>query len=223
MTTVSEAINLRRSIRSFETKSVDLDLIKKIITIAARAPSGGNLQPWYIDVVAGDNQKNLINLIQQKIIENPTGEFKEYEFYPSDLDEKFTKRRRSTGAGLYEAMGIEYNDKSARWDAMKLNWNFFGAPVGLFFSIDKNMGKNQWCHLGMIMQNISLLAIEEGLATCMQEAWAVYSETLHDFLELPDERIFYCGMAIGYENKAAPVNRFLTGRAKLNEYVRIHS
>jgi len=75
----------------------------------------------------------------------------------------------------------------------------------------------------MIMQNISLLAIEEGLATCMQEAWAVYSETLHDFLNLPDERIFYCGMAIGYENKAAPVNRFLTGRAELIEYVRIHS
>lgn len=222
MTTVSEAINLRRSIRSFEAKSVDIDLIKKIISSAARAPSGGNLQPWYIDVVSGENHKNLLNLIQKKIDGNPSMESKEYEFYPSDLDDKYTKRRRSTGAGLYEAMGIEYDDKSARWDAMKLNWNFFGAPIGLFFSIDRQMGKNQWCHLGMIMQNISLLAIEEGLATCMQEAWAVYSQTMHNFLNLPEERVFYCGMAIGYENKLSPVNRFHTERAELNEYVSIH-
>ena len=86
------------------------------------------------------------------------------------MPDKFTNRRRATGAGLYDAMGIAYDDKQARWDAMKLNWEFFGAPVGLFFSIDKFMGKNQWCHLGMMMQNISLLAIENGLATCMQEA-----------------------------------------------------
>jgi nitroreductase len=102
---------------------------------------------------------------------------------------------------------------------MKLNWEFFGAPVGLFFSIDKFMGKNQWCHLGMMMQNISLLAIENGLATCMQEAWAVYSETMHEFLNLPEERIFYCGMALGYEDKNAPVNKFVTEREKLAEFV----
>ena len=202
---------------------MDPDLIKKIIIESSRAPSGGNLQPWYVDIVTGDSHKNLLDLIDNKIADNPSGETRDYDFYPSDLPDKYTMRRRATGAGLYDAMGIAYDDKQARWDAMKLNWEFFGAPVGLFFSIDKFMGKNQWCHLGMMMQNISLLAIENGLATCMQEAWAVYSETMHEFLNLPEERIFYCGMALGYEDKSSPINQFKTERATLEEFVKTHS
>ena len=223
MTTVSEAILSRRSIRAFLDKPVAPDLITKIITQSARAPSGGNLQPWYIDVVTGDSHKKLLDLINKKIADNPTGESRDYDFYPGDLPDKFTNRRRATGAGLYDAMGIAYDDKQARWDAMKLNWEFFGAPVGLFFSIDKFMGKNQWCHLGMMMQNISLLAIENGLATCMQEAWAVYSETMHKFLSLPEERVFYCGMALGYEDKSSRINQFKTERAIFDEFVKTHS
>lgn len=223
MTTVSEAISSRSSIRAFLDKPVDLDLIKKIITGSSRAPSGGNLQPWYVDIVTGDSHKNLLDLMDNKIADNPSGETRDYDFYPSDLPDKYTMRRRATGAGLYDAMGIAYDDKQARWDAMKLNWEFFGAPVGLFFSIDKFMGKNQWCHLGMMMQNISLLAIENGLATCMQEAWAVYSETMHEFLNLPEERVFYCGMALGYEDKSSPINQFKTERATFDDFVKTHS
>ena len=223
MTTVSEAISSRSSIRAFLDKPVDLDLIKKIITESSRAPSGGNLQPWYVDIVTGDSHKNLLDLMDKKIADNPSDETRDYDFYPSDLPDKYTMRRRATGAGLYDAMGIAYDDKQARWDAMKLNWEFFGAPVGLFFSIDKFMGKNQWCHLGMMMQNISLLAIENGLATCMQEAWAVYSETIHKFLSLPEERVFYCGMALGYEDKSSRINQFKTERAIFDEFVKTHS
>ena len=223
MTTVSEAISSRSSIRAFLDKPVDPDLIKKIIIESSRAPSGGNLQPWYVDIVTGDSHRKLLDLMDNKIADNPSGETRDYDFYPSDLPDKYTMRRRATGAGLYDAMGIAYDDKQARWDAMKLNWEFFGAPVGLFFSIDKFMGKNQWCHLGMMMQNISLLAIENGLATCMQEAWAVYSETMHEFLNLPEERIFYCGMALGYEDKSSPINQFKTARAIFDEFVKTHS
>lgn len=223
MTTVSEAILSRSSIRAFLDKPVAPDLIKKIIVQSSRAPSGGNLQPWYIDVVVGGSHKKLLDLIEQKIANNPTVETRDYDFYPSDMPDKYTDRRRATGAGLYNAMGIAYDDKQARWDAMKLNWEFFGAPVGLFFSIDKFMGKNQWCHLGMMMQNISLLAIENGLATCMQEAWAVYSDTMHEFLNLPKERVFYCGMALGYEDKSSRVNQFKTERANFDEFVKTHS
>ena len=161
--------------------------------------------------------------MDKKIADNPSGETRDYDFYPSDLPDKYTNRRRATGAGLYDAMGIAYDDKQARWDAMKLNWEFFGAPVGLFFSIDKFMGKNQWCHLGMMMQNISLLAIENGLATCMQEAWAVYSETMHEFLNLPEERYFIAEWLLGYEDKSSPINQFKTERARFDEFVRTHS
>ena len=223
MTTVSKAISSRSSIRAFLDKPVAPDLIKKIIIESSRAPSGGNLQPWYVDIVTGDSHRKLLDLMDNKIADNPSGETRDYDFYPSDLPDKYTMRRRATGAGLYDAMGIAYDDKQARWDAMKLNWEFFGAPVGLFFSIDKFMGKNQWCHLGMMMQNISLLAIENGLATCMQEAWAVYSETMHKFLSLPEERVFYCGMALGYEDKSSRINQFKTERATFDEFVKTHS
>ena len=132
MTTVSEAISSRSSIRAFLDKPVDPDLIKKIIIESSRAPSGGNLQPWYVDIVTGDSHKNLLDLIDKKIADNPSGEKRDYDFYPSDMPDKYTNRRRATGAGLYDAMGIAYDDKQARWEAMKLNWEFFGAPVGLF-------------------------------------------------------------------------------------------
>ena len=111
MTTVSEAILSRRSIRAFLDKPVAPDLIQKIITQSARAPSGGNLQPWYVDVVTGDSHKKLLDLMDKKIVDNPAGETRDYDFYPSDLPDKYTNRRRATGAGLYEAMGIAYDDK----------------------------------------------------------------------------------------------------------------
>jgi nitroreductase len=150
----------------------------------------------------------------------PQGEEREYDVYPPDLHEPYRSRRYKCGEDLYAALGIPREDKPARLRQFARNLEAFGAPVLLFFSIDRRMGRNQWAHLGMFMQTIMLLAVEEGLHTCPQEAWSGFHRTIADFLGLPDEQMFYCGMALGYADMDHPVNQWRTERAPLDEIVR---
>ena len=97
-----------------------------------------------------------------------------------------------------------------------------GMPVALFTTVDKRMGPPQWSDLGMFLQTFMLLAVDAGLATCAQECWAVYPETVKTFLETPDERMLFCGMAVGYEDVSAPANALRTERAEVAEWMRVH-
>ena len=218
MTTVSEALKARRSIRAYLDKEVPGEIVQGLLTDASRSPSGGNLQPWYIHVAQGEKLEELKKITMQAMMENPTGEGAEYDIYPHPMPEKYKKRSQKTAAGLYELMGIARDDKEGRAMAMARNFSFFDAPVGLFFSLDRFMAANQWAHVGMYMQSLALLAVERGLGTCMQEAWAVYSTTVRTFLDLPEDRIFYCGMALGYVDTDAPVNGLVTEREPLENF-----
>ena len=90
----------------------------------------------------------------------------------------------------------------------------------LFFSLDRIFDRPQWAHLGMFMQNLMLLAEERGLATCPQEAWAALHRTVAEHLGLTDDRILYCGMALGYADEDAPINALRTERAPLDDFAR---
>lgn len=218
MTTVSEALKTRRSIRAFLDKQVPTEILQALLTDASRSPSGGNLQPWYIHVVQGEKLEELKKTIMQVMMENPAGEGAEYDIYPHPMPEKYKQRSQKCAAGLYDIMGVARDDKQGRAMAMARNFSFFDAPVGLFFSLDRFMAPNQWAHVGMYMQSLALLAVERGFGTCMQEAWAVYNTTMRGFLDLPEDRIFYCGMAVGYVDTDAPVNDLITEREPLENF-----
>jgi nitroreductase len=94
----------------------------------------------------------------------------------------------------------------------------FNAPVELFFVIDERMGHAQWAHLGMFMQSIALAALERGVSSCMQEAWATFRSSLKSHFALGEHDFVYCGMALGYADASAPVNSLRSDRAAVEEF-----
>jgi nitroreductase len=214
---VSEAVAERRSVRGYLDRPVEPELIRRLLESAARAPSGGNLQPWHIDVVGGAKLDELRAIMAEKIAAGFV-EAAEYDIYPRELVEPYRTRRFEIGEALYATMSIAREDKAARRREFASNFRFWGAPVALFCTVDRRMGPPQWSDLGMFLQTFMLLAVEAGLATCAQECWAIYPVTIRGFLNTPDDRMLFCGMSVGFEDRAVPANALRSERAPLTEW-----
>ncbi len=215
---VSEALATRKSIRAFKPDPVSRETVEKILTAAARAPSGGNLQPWKVYVVTGEARAELIRRVAERRKTKALGEAPEYSIYPPALTEPYKTRRFKIGEAMYGTMGIPREDKIARLNFFSGNWEFFGAPVGLIITIDRQMQQGQWADVGMFLQSIMLLAREHGLHTCPQEAWAVWHRIIREFLSVPEEEMIFCGIALGYADESHPVNSLDSDRAPLEEW-----
>lgn len=215
---VSQAVAQRISIRAFRPDPVQGALVREILEAAARAPSGGNLQPWRVHALTGAP----LGRLKEKVRENPFGETPEYDVYPANLWEPLRTRRFQCGEDLYATIGIPREDKAARLAQLAKNGELFGAPVGLFFSLDRKVGPPQWSDVGMLMQTIMLLAVERGLATCAQEYWARYPQTLGEVLNLPGDHMIFSGMALGYADEAAPINTLRTRRDPFEVWGEMH-
>ena len=215
---VADAIETRMSCRAFKNTPVPEASVRAILETARRAPSGGNLQPWHVHVLTGAPLAELIAIIRARLRTDPRGDGSEYDIYPPDLCEPYRSRRFKCGEDLYATINVTREDKFARLLQFARNYEFFGAPVGLFFFIDRRMGRPQWSDLGMFMQSIMLLAREHGLDTCAQEAWSVWYRTVSEFLHVPPELMLFCGMALGFRDEGAPINQLRTDRAELEEF-----
>lgn len=214
---VSDAIAARRSVRAFRPDAVPGAVVREILEKAARAPSGGNLQPWRVHALAG---APLADLLAQ-VAAGPPQAAPEYAVYPPDLWEPYRSRRFANAEQLYATLGIPREDKPARLRQMARNAQFFGAPVGIFLSIDRAMGAPQWSDLGCYLQNVMLLAVEHGLATCPQEYWAFCSEPVKAFLGLSAEQTLFAGIALGFEDTQAAINQWRSERAAFDEFAQM--
>jgi nitroreductase len=215
---VSEAVSTRISCRAFVAMPVPQETVRAILDAARRAPSGGNLQPWHVHALTGAPLAELLATVRRKLPAEPRGEGSEYDIYPAGLVEPYRSRRYQCGEDMYATIGVAREDKLGRLLQFARNYDFFGAPVGLFFSIDRRLGPPQWSDLGMYMQTVMLLAREHGLHTCPQEAWSVWYRTVGEFLQLPAELMLFSGMALGYADPAHPINTLRTQRAPLEEF-----
>jgi nitroreductase len=212
---VSEAVESRKSVRQFLSTPVDPALIRRVLAAATRAPSGGNLQPWHLHVVGGEPLRQFKALMRERIAQAPEGEPMEYAIYPRELGSPYRERRFAVGEDLYRSLGLPREDKRGRLNQLANNFAFFGAPLALFCSVGRGMGPPQWADLGMFLQTVMLLLREAGLHSCAQESWARYPATVGQFLALPSDRMLFAGMAIGYEDTAAPINQWRAARAPL--------
>ena len=215
---VSEAVARRKSTRAFLDTPVSNAVLLDVLSRATRAPSGGNLQPWRIHALTGEPLKALLVDIAKSAFSGAR-ETPEYRVYPDNLWEPYRTRRFQNGEELYAALGIPRDNKTARWAQFGRNFELFGAPVGLFFTLDSRVGPPQWSDMGMLMQTVMLLAVEEGLDTCAQEAWSQFPQTLRRHLELPETEIVFSGMALGFRDDGDPVNLWRSARASFDEVV----
>lgn len=217
---VTDAVLARHAARAFKPDPVSAGLIRKLLETAKRAPSGGNLQPWRVFALAGQALADFKALIASKLEVGIDGELPEYHVYPPGLWEPLRSRRRVAGAMRYAALGLPRSDESQLMLKVR-NFQFFGAPVGLFFCLDRRVGPPQWADVGMYMQTLMLLAVEHGLATCPQEVWANWPKTIADYLQLSEELMLFAGMSLGYEDATAPINEFRTDREAFENFAQM--
>lgn len=214
---VSEALASRFSCRAYLDKPVALATVRTIIERSLRAPSGGNLQPWQVQVLTGQPLRAMVDEVQAGLADHPTGDRPAYQIYPHPLKEPYHARRFQCGADLYEALGVTRENRPGRIQQFQKNFAFFGAPVAVMLVVDKTMGAPQWADLGAFMQSILLAAQEQGLHSCPQEAWAMFEPIVRRHLDLPEELMVFCGIALGYGDEDAQVNQWRTSRANLED------
>lgn len=217
---VFEAIDTRFSCRSFSAKPVEPNMVRAVIEGAARAASGGNLQPWRVYALTGQPLDDLKREVALAIAGKDPREHAttEYPVYPKELWGPYKSRREAHGVQLYEALAIPREDKMGRLAQYKRNFEFFGAPVGLFIAVDRRMGPGQWADLGGYLHTLMYLARARGLDTCPQQSWARVHGTVSAFLRLPPELMLYCGVALGHNDPSQAVNHIRSPRAPVEEF-----
>jgi nitroreductase len=216
---VFEAVSSRYSCRAFLPTLVSEKIVRDIVERAARSPSAGNMQPWRIYVIAGKRVAQLKALLAPRMAsELPRGEGVEYTIYPQPLGEPFKSRSFKVGELLYQSIQIPREDKAARYKQYARNFEFFGAPVAVFFAREKAHGPAQWADIGGYLQTVCLLARGHGLHTCPQQAWVSFHRTVREFLQLPDHLMIYSGMAVGYADENAPINGWRSPREPLDAF-----
>ena len=214
-----EAIATRRSVRAFLPTPVPRAMVESLLALASRSPSGSNIQPWKVRVVAGAVRDRLCAAILEALERDGyEGHRREWNYYPVNWREPFLARRRKIGWDLYGLMGIRKGDFEGTERQRRRNFEFFGAPVGLVFTLDEDLEIGSWLDLGIFIGALAIAARGHGLDTCPQAAFADFHAVIRRELAIPANEIVICGMALGHADPAAPENRLVTTRAAPAEF-----
>jgi nitroreductase len=213
------ALRSRRSIRAFLDTPVPQATVEELLSLASRSPSGSNIQPWKVHVVAGSIRKAMTRTILDALDrDGPERYQREWNYYPTQWREPFLARRRKIGWDLYGLLGIEKGDFERTERQRRRNYEFFGAPVGMIFTLDEDLQIGSWLDLGIFIGSLTIAARGRGLDTCAQAAFADFHTLIRPLLGLSDREIVVCGLALGYEDQMAVENRLVTQRAPLAEF-----
>ncbi|HEV7574824.1 MAG TPA: nitroreductase [Caldimonas sp.] len=219
---VEAAITSRHSIRAFLPTPVPRATIEAILAVASRAPSGTNTQPWHVYVLTGAARKSL----SQKVVaayDDPIERARhteEYAYYPTEWRSPFIDRRRKVGWDLYGLLGIARTDKERMHAQHRRNYEFFGAPVGLMFTIDRIMRQGSWLDFGMFLQSVMVAARAHGLDTCPQAAFTQFHRIIVDAIGAPEGEQLVCGMSLGVRDPDAIENTLVTEREPVAGFTR---
>lgn len=218
---VEETILSRRSIRGFLPLPVPTATLLHLLDVAARAPSGSNIQPWKVHVLVGPALDRLRAELCVAFMDG-TPERPDYVYYPQRWRSPYIERRRETGWSLYQLTGVKRGDHAAGQRQRARNYNFFGAPVGLIFTVDRDMEQGSWLDYGMFLQNIMVAARARGLDSCPQQSLANYPAILARHITLAQTEMVLCGMALGHADPYEPANRLMTARQPAAQFTTLY-
>jgi nitroreductase len=219
---VDTAIATRRSVRAFLPTPVPRETIEQILGLAARAPSGTNTQPWNVCVLTGESKDELSRklLAAYDNFDEAATHREEYAYYPAEWRSPFIERRRKVGWDLYGLLGIAKGDKARMHAQHGRNYRFFGAPVGLMFTVDRVMQQGSWLDFGMFLQNIMIAARARGLDTCPQAAFTPFHRIVMPHIGAPAGHMLVCGMALGVADPDAVENTLVTEREPVSAFTK---
>ena len=215
---VFDAARTRRSIRAYKRDPVPPAILREIVALGRHVPSGSNIQPWRVHVLTGATLARLGGAMRKAFLDDEPGHERDYDYYTDPILEPYLARRRQCGWGLYGTLGIGRGDHEKSRTYRATNYDFFGAPAGLVFTIDRKLEKGSWLDYGMFLQTIMLAARARGLHTCAQASIASYPDIVRRELGISDEWIVICGMAMGYADPGAVINTFQPPRIGVDEY-----
>jgi nitroreductase len=219
---VDAAITSRRAVRAFLPTPVPRQTVEDILEVAARAPSGTNVQPWKVYVLGGEAKAGLSRKIldvynDPAALSQHKGEFNNY---PAEWVAPYIDRRRKVGWDMYGLLGIAKGDNAKMHAQVGRNYVFFDAPVALMFTIDRIMAQASWLDYGTFLQNVMIAARARGLHTCPQGAFQRFHRIIMEHIGAPSEEMLLCGMSLGYEDASAPVNTLSTERAPVKKFAK---
>lgn len=217
---VADAIVSRRSVRAFLPTPVGRDLVEAILDIAARAPSGTNMQPWRAYAVAGEVKNALSHALLAAHDGDRSSHAAEYRYYPDAFFEPYLSRRRKVGWDLYGLLGIARGESQRMHAQHGRNLAFFDAPVGLIFTIDRRLEIGSWLDYGMFLENVMIAARGFGLDTCPQAAFAPFHAVIRRHLPIAESEVVVCGMSLGHADESRPENALETERVPAGEFTR---
>jgi nitroreductase len=219
--TIEEAILSRRSLRAFRPDPVPRETVERILALASRAPSGSNIQPWLVTVVAGNERDRLVAAMHAEFMQKgEEGWQREYDYYPTKWRDPYLSRRRKIGWDLYGLLGIGKGEREKTQRQHARNYLFFDAPVGMVVTLERDLPVGAWLDTGMFVQNLMLAARAFGLDTCPQAAMALPHALLRRELAIPQEQIVVCGMSLGYARDGAIENTLVTEREPVAKFAR---
>jgi hypothetical protein len=210
----------RRSIRGFLPQPVDAALLARIFETAAFAPSNCNTQPWQSHVVSGAARDRLSRVFMQTIAEGKHSLDYPYE---AKYEGKYRKRQVDVAVLLYQALGIERDDREGRKQAFLRNLEFFGAPHVVFLFMPDWCGIREACDVGMYAQNLMLAMRAHGVASCPQTILGYDADSVRSELGIDASMKLLFGISFGYEDPDLPENQIVPQRAELPELVQFHS
>jgi nitroreductase len=216
---VDDAINTRQSVRAFLPTPVERATVENLFKLAARSASGSNIQPWRVRVIAGDVRDKMVRAIFDAVERDGFEPYqREWNYYPVNWREPFLGRRRKIGWDMYSLLGVAKGDFEGTQAARMRNYEFFGAPVGMIFTLDEDLEIGSWLDLGIYLGTLMIAARGHGLHTCPQAAFADFHKLIRPILGIPEKEIIVCGMALGHIDPDAPVNKLATSRAPLADF-----
>jgi nitroreductase len=215
---VSTVMRSRHAVRAFKPQAVDRKMVEAILADASTAPSGANIQPWRVYVVAGRVKEELGDAL---LAASRAGTMPAPAHFPDPLPDVFRARLQDFGARYYASLNIDRTDAAARARQSERNLSFFGAPVGLIFAIDRRLKPHSWIDLGMFAQNVMIAAKARGLDTCPQASFAPFHSVIAEHLQFQPEEVTAFGMSLGYGDPEAPVNHAAMPRERVRDFARI--
>lgn len=208
---VEKAIASRRAVRAFLPDPVDPALVRRLLELAAQAPSGTNMQPWRLRVL-GPRTRAKLETALVAALDDPSPREEEYRYYPVTFREPYLSRRRKVGWDLYGLLGVAKGDHAGMRRQTEANLRFFGAPVALILTVDRDLEIGSWLDLGAFIQTLLIAAQGYGLDSCPQAIFARFHVVVRRELSIPQGEVVVCGIALGKADPDAPANRLVPER-----------